>query len=230
MRLALSLLNLAPWVEPAIFDPIVASDDPLLKQIGLTGKAAAAKQSVAAEASKLIAMGHGVSNAWAMGYASFHATPEDARAIFSDLILAYSRGTDRNRAQRLDEAMVSAQALYEKDPKAGVEVLRPILQNPETEKQLVQGILIGLIRANKGEPHKVVEGLLREYPEANSNGLKLLLEAKHGVPMSPKQMETLGLLIRGGGSLPDALRVQAGWAYLKQTKQAEAALAKVLKG
>jgi len=228
MRLALSLLNLAPYVDAAMFDPIIANEDPLMKQMGLCGKLAASQKPVGVEVGKLIAFHHGVSNAWALGYATFHATPDDARGIYSALIHAF-KGNDRNKAQRLDEAMVASQALFEKDAKVAAEVLRPLLNNPDTEKELIQGILIGLIRVTKGEPQMVVDGLTRAYDEANSNGLKLLLQAKHGVPLGAAQLKDLGLLIRGGGSLPDALRLQAAWAYLKQTKQADAALATVLK-
>jgi hypothetical protein len=230
MRLAVSLLNLAQYVEPGMFDPLTESTDPITKQIGLAGKAVSSKAGIAEAVTALIKMDHPVSNAWALGYANFHATPEDARVIFTGLINAYEQGPARNKAQRLDEAMVAAQAFFEKDAAAASQVLRPILNKETTDKSLVQGIFIALIRATKGEPHKVAQGLTRVYEEANSNGLKLLLLAKHGVPLTPQQLKDLGLLVRGGGALPDALRLQAAWAYLKQTKQAAAAMEKARKG
>lgn len=229
IRLALSLLNLAPYVEPAMFDPMIADADPLMKQMGVAGKAAASNSNVADATIKLIEHDYAMANAWALGYANFHATPEDARAIFTALINAYEVDNERNRSQRLDEAMVAAQALFEKDNKAGAEVLRTILNRESTNDQLAQGIMVGLIRVTKGEPHRVVEGVTRKYDNVNAQGLKLLLLAKHGVSLSPAELKALGVLVRGGGNLPDTLRLQAAWAYLKQTKQGEAALAKALK-
>jgi hypothetical protein len=62
----------------------------------------------------------------------------------------------------------------------------------------------------------------------NADGLALLLLARAGGPMNPQQMSDLSLLIRGGADIPDVLRVQAAWIYLKRTGQAQAALAQVL--
>ena len=229
MRLAVSLLNLAQYLEPAAFDALVASSDPLIKQMGMAGKAVAAKKGVAAEVAKLIAMQYPVANGWALGYANFHATPEDARAIYSELVLGYEKAPARNRPQRLDEAMAATQFLGEKDLVGATQVLKPILTREGTDKQLLQGILVGLIRALKGEPHKVVLDITKPFEDINANALRLLLLAKHNVPLNAQQLKDLGLLVRGGGSLPEAIRIQAAWLYLKQTKQTTKALEQALK-
>lgn len=229
MRLAISLLNMAVYLTPADFELLVASADPLIKQMGLTGKAVASKKDVASEMTKLIAMDYPVANAWAMGYANFHATPEDANQIFTDLIHAYEKGPERSRGQRLDEAMAATQHLCEKDTAAARKVLLPLLNNSATDKALIQGLMVGMIRATKGEPHKIAADATRKYEDANSNALRIMLLAKHEVPLSADQLKDLSLLVRGGGSLPDTLRVQAAWVYLKQTKQTAAALEKALK-
>lgn len=229
MRLAVSLLNLAQYVDGATFDPMIASTEPLTKQMGLTGKAVATKKNIAAEVGKLIAFGYPIANSWALGYANFHATPEEARQIFSDVILSYERAPTKNRAQRLDEVIAATQYFSEKDLPGATAVIKPILARDGTDKQLLQGIMVGLIRALKGEQHKIVADITTPFVDLNANALRLLLLAKHNVPLDATQLKDLGLLIRGGGSLPETLRVQAGWAYLKQTKQTAKALEQALK-
>ena len=229
MRLAVSLLNLAQHVDPTTFDAMAASTEPLTRQMGVTGKAVASKKNVSAEVGKLIAFGFPVANGWALGYANFHASPEDARQIFTDLILSYERGPAKNKAQRLDEVITATQFFSEKDPAGAMLVLKPILMRDATDKQLLQGILVGLIRSLKGEPHKIVADITTPFTDINANALRLLLLAKHNVALDAGQLKDLGLLVRGGGSLPETLRVQAGWVYLKQTKQTAKALEQALK-
>jgi len=228
MRLALSLLNLSVYLSPEDFDLLVASTDPLIKQMGIAGKAVAAKKGVSAELGKLIAMNYPVANAWTIGYANFNATPEDAKQIFTDLIHAYAKGGDLGKAQRLDEAMAATQYLCEKDTDTAKKVLLPLLNDSASDKSLIQGLMVGLIRATKGEPHKIAADITRQYTDINSNALRNMLLAKYDVPLNPTQLNDLGLLVRGGGSLPDTLRIQAAWVYLKQTKQTDAALKKAV--
>lgn len=228
MRFALSALNLAPWAQPQLFDTVIASEDPTLRQIGATGKAVASGKGIVEEIAKLIKIGHPIANAWALGYAQHNAEPPIAYEVLTILIKNYGDPSERNRAQRLDEIISSVQVFYEKDAKAATAVLKAILSQKGLEKPYLQAILVGLIRVGKGSPHEVVADLtgLEDY---NSNGLRLTLQAKHGVELTAAQRSDLGLVARGGGGLPDAIRIQAGWAYLKQIKRADEALATVLK-
>jgi hypothetical protein len=228
MRYALSALNLAPWAEPALFDVLIANEDATLRQIGSTGKAVAQQRGIVDEVAKLLKVGHPIANAWALGYASHHADADVANGILTAIIKSYGDPADRNRAQRLDEIISAVQLLCEKDPKTASATIRPIIASPQTEKPYLQALLIGLIRASKGDPHEILAGL-PALPDYNANGLRLLLLAKHGVPLSAQQLSDLGLLVRGGGAMPDPIRIQAGWAYLKQTKRVDEALAAALK-
>ena len=225
MRLALSLLNLSPWLPVDAFTPMVASGDPLIKQIGLAGQAVAEKRGVVDQLSKLIAMNHPIASAWARGYALFHAEPAEAVMIYKAIIKAYD-GPDRNRAQRLDEANGATQELFEKDAAAATPFLSNILADEKTPAPLLQAILVGLIRVNGGNPVAALPAR-KDMGDNNASALRLLLLAKNGQSLDEQQLKDFGILVRGGGALPEALRIQAAWAYLKLTKQTKPALAKL---
>ncbi len=225
MRLALSLLNLAPWVPADLFAPLVAGNDPLIKQIGLTSQAVANKRGVVEEVGKLIAMNHPIASAWARGYAQFHAEPAEAVMIYKAIVKAFE-GPDRNRAQRLDEAIGATQELFEKDAAAATPFLANILADEKTPSPLKQAILVGLIRVNAGNPVAALPDR-KDFNDNNANALRLLLLAKNGKSLDEQQLKDFGILVRGGGALPEALRIQAAWAYLKLTRQTGAALAKL---
>jgi len=88
-------------------------------------------------------------------------------------------------------------------------------------------VLIGLMRCNKGNPLKIIEGIERfEAPAAKDAAL--VLRAKHGQSLSPQQLQDLSLIVRGAGSSPMSLKLQAAWLYLRLTNQTKTAINQVL--
>lgn len=228
-RLAFSLLNLAPWLDASMFDPMANDSEAFLKLVGKAGAAASSKTNVLASVVKLIEQNHPITDRWALLYAKDYAPDKDGRDILLALIMAYDTGTARNKSNRLDNAMNAAQFLFERDEAMATKLLKPMLSSQKTDDVLRQGLLISLIRTKEGKPAEIVKDLA-PFPKQNANNLKLLLMAKNGTELTSGQMKDLGLLVRGGGGMPEALRLQAAWIYLKRTKQAQQALAKVLEG
>ncbi|MCX5659531.1 MAG: hypothetical protein NTW19_07380 [Planctomycetota bacterium] len=222
-RLALLALNLAPYLPAKLFEPLVRSEDSLVKQIGLTGAAVADKKDVAPAVVALVRAYHPLTSAWALSHARKRATDAEASAIFMAIVQAGGEGPDRNRAQRLDDAVLATEFFFERDPKEAVAKIRPVLGDPKTNKELRSSILVGLIAAKGDGAEEALAGL-EPMTDQTSRYVALLLQAKPGKPLAPAQMQDLSLLVRGGGQLPPTLRIQAAWTYLKLTHQTREAL------
>ncbi len=227
-RLALMALRLSPWMQASFYQPLMKDDDPMMVRIGAAGAAVASGKDIPAAVTSLIDMHHPIANSWALNYASNDASPQDARAILHALILAYEQGPARGREQRLDDAATASQLLAEQDIDGATIILRPILANPQTPRQLTQAILLGLIRSSKPLAHQVIMDLPPQE-DMNIQSLVLLLTARSGQPLSPQQLADLAINVRGGGLPQDSLRIQAAWLWLKATGQVRPALDQALK-
>lgn len=227
-RLALVALQMAPWLEAGVFETLREAEDELIQQMGDTGLAIAEGRPTVADAVlALIGRQHAVANGWALHYAATDARPADARRILLGLIDAYEDAPDEHRIRRLDEAVQATQTLYEQDPAAAAELLRPRLTDADRDALLVRGILLGLVRTQQGEPWRVIDPIT-DWPDADADRLALLLRARHDQPLTDRQMRELGVMVQGGGGLQDSLRIQAAWAWLKRKQQTHLALAAVL--
>jgi hypothetical protein len=230
-RLALLALELSPWMRPELYQPMRQSTDTLIARMGDAGEAVAQRQQVAQAVEALIALHHAMANDWALDHASQYATHSDAIRILHALIRAFEQeGSPRTRARRLDHAVGAAKVLAEKDIDQAVELLRPIITAADTDAALVQGVLLGLIGSKAAHPDRVVAGVERlAHPTANR--MAVFLTARHNdKSLAKTQLEDLALLVRGGGGVPDTLRIQAAWTYLKITGQTELALQQALAG
>lgn len=229
MRLALAALKLSMHIGPRPLAKLAGSDDPLLKQIGKAGQAVAAKKDIAPAMIGLVQMHNPVSNRLVMGYANEDASADDATLIFLSLILAYDGAPDAVKGTLLDDAIMSAQLLYEKSPESAAAMLGPIIGDPATDEKLVQAVLLGLVRTQEPGAERVIAGL---PPMSNPHHAKiaLLLRAKSAQALSAEELEQLSLLVRGGGRLQEPLRAQAAWAYVTRTGQVQAVLQRVLGG
>ena len=226
IRLALLALRVAPYLEADLFNPAIASDDPLIKQIGRVGAAIAARARIAEHVLGLIQQNHPIANNWALGYAKEHASETDAHQILMGLVLAYD-ATNRNAAQCLDDAVNATQELFQRDPDRAAILLRPMLADARKRPALAQGIVLGLIRCGSPNPQSVIEGFDTLH-SLRGDSLATVLRAKSDAPLDKHQMEDLAVVVRGGGGLNHALRIQAAWAYLKRTGQTQVALQDVL--
>lgn len=228
IKQAFIALHLSPWLDPAAFDVVLASDESFIKKIGAAG-AAVARDDPNAEVPvvALLETYHPIAARWALSYAQNVAEPADAQQIFLGLILIDEQGPARGREQRLLNAAAASRALVESDAKTAGALLRPILASPRTDRRLAQAILLGLVQATGPEPGTVVAGL-PDFTDPTSNQLALLLRLRADEKLTPVQQKDVGILIRGGGSLQPSLRIQAAWKYLEQKGQADKALAQAL--
>ena len=218
VRLALTALQLSPFLPADTFDILIQQQDPLLRQMGKTGQAIAREDPALADATvALIALQHPIANRWALSYARKEASDENALLILLGLIDAYERGGDpRSQGQRLDNAVNASQILFERSPDMAANLLRPILANPKTDALLRQGIFLGLIRSQTSGADAMAQGLPAfDHPDTQS--LRLLLMLRGNPTLTDSQQRDLELIVRGGGSIEDSLRAQAAWAYLKNT-------------
>lgn len=225
MELAMLVLHLSPWLPASLFKPMLADPDPLVQQIGRTGRAIAqGKANAADQIITLIQQQYPPANQWAYNYASTQAKPSNAQMIYLGLIVAYKQGAAAGRMRRLNTAVQAAQALYEQDPKVATHLLRPVLASPKTDPMLVKGILLALVRTQKPGTVAVIRGL-HQFSTLDADDLATLLRAKHAGKMTRSQMRDLSLIVRGGSALEPPLEIQAAWAWLKRTGQSQAVLA-----
>lgn len=226
-RLALVALQASPWVSPKLFDPLKSSEESLIKQIGVAGAAVASRKDAGKAVADLAAMQNAIVNGWIVTYAARHADAKDRREIAMALIRTSVTGSERGRAERLDDAVSATEILVEKDAESAPALLKPILTDPKTDGLLCRIIVLGLVRSQTPAAVKVVEGVDR-VSDSQANDFLLVLRAKHGQALSPGDLNLLSLLVRGAGDPPHSVRIQAAWAYLKHTKQEKAAMQQVL--
>lgn len=228
-RLALLVAREATTLAPSLFDVLIAEENPLLSNLGKAGKAIAARQNIAENVINLVGMDnpHPMAIAWALIYGQTQAAPNDATAILLALVLSYENATPRSRPSLLNDAISAAESLINNYPDKAIALLKPILLNTQTDPLLVRGIVLALIRSDSEESLKLAMEL-NDISDPASRQMILLIKAKHGVELTRNQLHDLALMVRGGGINDDSMRVQAGWAYLKQTHQVGPALTKVL--
>lgn len=225
-RLGLIALQLSPWIAPELFDPVIADENELIRQLGRTGRAVAAKDDIAGAMRDLIDMDYPLANTWTLGYALYESTEADALAIGKAIIQSGMTDKKRGRAQRLDDAVSTTEMLLKRVPDQGAPFLRGILADPNADTVLKQAIMLGLVRTRDGEPHKVIQGLT--FEQSDIQDLALVIRARHNDTLTADELRQLGLLVRGGGRERAPLRIQAGWLYLSLTNQTGPALAEVI--
>ena len=221
LRWAILLLRTAPWAPADLFTPLIAEEDPLLRAIGQAGQAIAVGQGITASVLDLTKHNHPVINPWAITYAKNRADPQDGLAILYGLIT--------NDPASARQIVAATEALCEDAPDDVVDQLRPLLVSPQTESRRVQAILLGLIQASpESRPGRVIDSLA-PFTDSDTKSLALILAAKSGQPLTDQQWQDLQLLVRGGGGVQDALRLQAAWAHLKRAGQTAAAIDQLLR-
>ena len=228
-RLALVVLRESESLAPSLFDSLIAQENLLLRNIGHAGKAIASRQGISENVINLVGMEnpHPLVSTWALIYAQTQATPEDAQAILLSLVLCYENASPHARANLLENAISATQTLLTEYAPAAQALLKPILENAQTQPMLLRGIVLAMIRSNSEGALQLAHQVGKIHDSASTQ-LLLLLKAKQGTALSRNQLHKLALMVRGGGLNDDALRVQAGWTYIKQTQQVQSALTRVM--
>ena len=223
-RIALLALDLADELEPDMFLPLIFDDQEIIQQLGVVGMTVALGESPEDVITELIDMGHPVASQWALKYAS--KLPLDECGPILQKLIEVSGRSGRLQSQRLQNAVLAAQELYEKDPIVATEWITPLFGEVDAISE--EAILMGLIRVVGSNPQHVIDGV-ETWKTTAAASMALLLRAKNGERIQPERLNQLALIVRGGGGLQDPLRVQAAWIYLKLTQQNDIALAGVLK-
>ncbi|MFP4143845.1 MAG: hypothetical protein ACLFV3_01760 [Phycisphaeraceae bacterium] len=219
-RLAMIALEVAPWVRPGLFSPLIESGEDFERQVGEAGRAVAQASPHAAEAvGRLVRTGHAGATQWAVGWSAKRADPAGARAVARVVIEQAEAGPRAGRMDRLEFAMQAAAVLARRDPDGAVELLEPLLTEGGTDADLTRVILLGLTQAEQENQWRWVAGLPR-LPRLADEQLALLFRARSGRALSQRQLRDLGLIVRGGGEVPPPLRLQAAWLYLERTGRA----------
>jgi len=226
-RLALLAFKQAESLPPAFFDPLARESNPLLARIGAAGRAIAAGEDLPRHLTRLIELNHPITNRAVLRYASDQADAETAPVLLIALVLAFDPEPERGVAARLDTAVAAAERLVEAHPRTGSSFLRSQLNRDDAEPLLVKGVLLGLMRARGTELHRIIE-TAPPRADGETRALVALVRARQGQPLTPAQREDLSLLVRGGLSFDDAIRLQGAWFYLVSTGQIDPVLDKVL--
>lgn len=228
-RLALLVLRESPYLAPSLFDTLIADNNQLLQKMGQAGKAIASHQHIRKSVINLVGMAHPhpLATAWALIYAQTQAAPDDATAILLSLVLSYENADQRSRVHLLQDAISASETLINKYSEKAPALLKPILENPKTDPMLQRGIVLAMVRSDAQPALKLAQNV-GPIHDTTSRQLLLLIKAKHGVALTRNQLHDLALMVRGGGVDDDSLRVQAGWAYIKQTQQVASAMTRIL--
>ncbi len=229
MRLALLALELSPWLPPSLFDVLINHADPTIAQIGRTGKAVASQVDLPPQIGALIRLQHPMAGDWAVRFARKQAPLESVTAIVTAVLDAYD-GPPRHQAQRFDDVVAAVQVLIERTPQASLPLLPSRLTTQPERKEFQQAILLGLIRSRPTQsfnPAVIIDGL-PPFTHPDVSALALLLQTKNSDKLTTSQLDQLAVVVRGGGDIPETLRLQAAWTWLKHTGQAGAVLQKVL--
>lgn len=224
LRLAVLALDVAERLEPAVFDALATDTDEVIRQMGVVGKLRAAGQPAGAEVLKLLAMNNLLASQWALQHA-LEIPHEQGRELLVGIIFNAEGGEnpERFRGQRLENSVLAAERMAEKDADAAT-LIPHLLQNTPSLTQ--EAILVGLIRS-KVDARPMIAPITK-WPNDTAEYLALLLKIKNGEQPTPEQMQSLAMIVRGGAKLQDPLRIQAAWLYLKLTQQDRFALANVL--
>ncbi len=234
-RLAILRLQVAPWVDPAMFDlmdqPPANPTDPLLDLIARAGRSIANADGAGVEQeaalTALAAVGQPLVNAVLISYAERHAPLQTAAPMLWAIIKA-ADGPELARAERLEQAIEAARvlgSLRSADALAeagGASLAAQVLPNHaealKADHELLAAVLLGLVRCDNPAAYTLGDRLpAGDQPLVRS--LKVLLRARAAIDepraLDEADMRQLSLLVRGGGGFDQTLRLQGAWLYLK---------------
>ncbi len=229
LRLAMVALRSAPNVRHSLFDPLRRSDDELTRRIGEAGRAIARKDRVVESVIELSKTPHPLTTGWVLDFADGQASAEQARVILQSIVLAYSHPPGEDQAPspaQLETLSKAAQLLSERAPDHAGIVLEAVVRQDALRGDVRRQILLGLLRSNAGRAHEAVSDLT--FQDAQAESMRVLLLARHGQQLAPREMDDLRVVVRGGSELSLPLRTQAAWTYLKMTDQVDLAIKQVV--
>lgn len=230
-RLAIAALDVSSSVEPAMFAPLLATEQDYLQRIGALGQAIAAKRDPLPAAKALLELGQPTTNRWLLNDVR-KRDPEQAARLLEAIIRNYRSGLPANRGQVAQVALDAVVALCEMHPEHATDLLPRLLQEPaqdEADEALRrQIVLIGIL--NCYAPQDALTELAKrintpKFESLSDRGRRLLIRARFGADLSNDNWQTLGTYLQGVGQLPEMHLAQLAWAYLKHHGLQDKALA-----
>lgn len=217
IRYGLLLVASGVSADPAEFDRLQENDE-LVDTIVRIGQADESSEARTRAMIDLLELGHRRSTEWLMSTLP-DLDDETATRICLYLIdrLAQNR-RDRHTAL----AIQATTDLVEIDASR----IERLLRQAEDDSIQQQAILLGLFQTDREFAGHAAASIKR-IGFSRADSLALILMAKHDLELQPGDLETLGMIASGGGSLSEALQTQAGWLYLKRTGKLDDALSRI---
>ncbi|MEO1235287.1 MAG: hypothetical protein AAFX76_00720 [Planctomycetota bacterium] len=236
-RLALTGLEVSPWMASERFDALVSSEDELIAALGRAGRAVARGRADGAAAyngegghdavlAALIDRQHARVSRWAADFAA-----ETRSAALAAAVVERTRpGEPRGRARRMDAVARATATLVELNEAIASRGVSTALaeRSGDDDAAWRRAVLLGLLRSEPAAARGAVTNL-PTFDDRPTAAIALLLRARVGeADWTTRQLDALSLAVRGGAGLDDSLRIVAAWTYLKHTGQGAGAIAAVL--
>ena len=227
LRLGLVALQALPWTPDRVFEPLLADDNELLQKMGVAGRAVTRKSAIPDAILELARGQYKFTNQWLLGYARQHASPIDRREILRHAIFEAKIPPSDNLQVRLELTKSATAMLANVDSDFAVEILKPVIADRETGATFKQVLLLGLNLSHGQSLDRVIAPTVT-FTDHATQGLALVLRARHQSTLTDTQLDELSLLVRGGGPYPRPLRMQAAWLYLAHTGQIDVAITRAI--
>lgn len=217
IRYGLLLVASGVPTEPAEFNRL-QEDDELVETIVRIGQAEESSERRTQAMIDLLELGHRRSTRWLMG-----ALPDlDDETTTRICLYLIDRLAQTRRDRHITLAIQATTDLAEID----AHQIERLLSQAEDDSIQQQAILLGLFQTDREFAGRAAASIKR-IGFSRADSLALILMAKHDLELQPGDLETLGMIASGGGSLSEALQTQAGWLYLKHAGKLDDALSRI---
>lgn len=219
-RLRTALMLLASDVKPSAASiAMLDGQGPVLDSLAGAARAIAEERGQAEAFRKVLEGGHRLSVAWAM--TALLDQPAEISAPFYESVV-------RDLVERRLDASMLPVAIECTTRLASVapDRLAPWLgQAAANDEVLLEALLVGVLASSDRESAAALARRVLGSASRRCDSLALLAIARTDEPMTPKELELLGVAAAGGGRLDPALQVQAAWLFLRRNGRLDQAIA-----
>jgi len=223
LRFALVGLESSPGAPPAAFEPLLADDSALVRDIGALARSVAADDGIEDAVNAAAAHSYPPVEAWLverLQQANESAAPEAWRAIIR-------AGMARDSSRAVTEGVASAaRRLAPIDSPFLTEQL--VTAARKNDRVMCQALLTGMLRAVPAPAWEA--STVAAWPDRVTESLALVVAARSD-PAFPKDGSAGTRLTEaavGRSGLPEALRAQAAWLAARVQGQEDEAIARIV--
>lgn len=227
IRLAMIALDAAAQVEPALFDTLNNQGE-WIGYIAKAGRAIASQRVDASAFEPLIATGQPLSIQWIITHCQ-RDTPDYGPALLALVIKHHDKGLAHHRSRMTQVGIAAATAWCELYPDRLEPLMAMLATTRDDDLPIRQVALMGIAnaRGDLASLAKAVEPDL--HNDFTTESLRLFIRARHGAQLTDAEWRRVSDIVQGVGNLNASMRLQLGWAYLKQQGQANAAITQALR-